>query len=352
MKHQSCLITGGAGFIGCAVSKLLLDHFEQVVAVDNLHPQIHPFAERPTALPSEIELIVGDVTKAENWDSLFKTIKPEVIIHLAAETGTGQSLTEASRHALVNVNGTTQMLDALVRNNIVPQRIILASSRAVYGEGGWAYANGTIVYPGQRSRAQLQQGEWDFINLKPLPFTSSDTRPNPISIYGSTKLAQEHILSSWCHSFGTELAILRLQNVYGPGQSLTNSYTGIVPLFINLAKKNKSIPLYEDGQVIRDFVFIDDVANAILLATLNPQLATEPYDIGSGQAISINHLAKLIAQRYDAPAPHITGMFRHGDVRFASCSIEKSKHHLGWCPIITLDQGLNMLCEWIDNFIV
>nr|WP_318289438.1 NAD-dependent epimerase/dehydratase family protein [Paraburkholderia sp. BL8N3] len=260
---RTCLVTGGAGFIGCAISSTLVRHFDRVVALDNMHPQIHATPDRPARLDPKVELVVGDVTLSETWNSLLQTVKPDVVIHLAAETGTGQSLTEGTRHAMVNVVGTTQMLDAFVRFESVPRRIVLTSSRAVYGEGAWQDAAGTITYPGQRSKVQLEQGVWDFPGLKCLPFEATRTQPRPTSIYGATKLTQEMVLSAWALSFGVEVGLLRLQNVYGPGQSLSNPYTGIVSLFARLARGGKSIPLYEDGEIVRDFVFIDDVSEAV-----------------------------------------------------------------------------------------
>ncbi|EUB82999.1 NAD-dependent epimerase/dehydratase family protein [Pseudomonas sp. GM30] len=348
---KTCLVTGGAGFIGCALSPLLAGQFSRVVAFDNLHPQVHPSAERPAALDSRVEFVKGDVTCPEDWDRVLKEFAPDVVIHLAAETGTGQSLMEASRHAHVNVTGTTQMLDALVRNNpeALPERIVLTSSRAVYGEGAWKDANGAIVYPGQRSREQLERAEWDFPGLKALPFNSHTTTPDPTSVYGATKLAQEHILSSWCLALGVTPVMLRLQNVYGPGQSLINSYTGIVSLFARMAKEGKSIPVYEDGVIIRDFVFIDDVANAIFAATIHSDGTTKPYDVGSGEATSVAQLAGIISRYYKAPEHHINGKYRHGDVRHASCTIDETKEVLNWSPKIMVEEGVHILCKWIDD---
>lgn len=349
MRSKTCLVTGGAGFIGCALSPLLAEHFDHVIAFDNLHPQVHPSAKRPDALDQRVKFIHGDVTNPADWDSLLKQIKPSVVIHLAAETGTGQSLTEASRHAHVNVTGTTQMLDALVRHEALPERIVLSSSRAVYGEGAWKDAAGVQIYPGQRSRAQLERAEWDFPGLKAQPFNSSTTEPDPTSVYGATKLAQEHVLRSWCLAFGVTPIILRLQNVYGPGQSLINSYTGIVSLFARMAKDGKSIPVYEDGEIIRDFVFIDDVANAIHVATVHGQATAAPFDVGSGQATSVHDLARIIARHYGAPEPQINGAFRHGDVRHASCIIDGTRRSLNWEPKVMLEEGVGILCKWIDT---
>jgi dTDP-L-rhamnose 4-epimerase len=182
-----------------------------------------------------------------------------------------------------------------------------------------------------------------------LPFSASSTEPHPTSIYGATKLAQEHILRAWALSFGVETVILRLQNVYGPGQSLANSYTGVVSLFVQLARAHKSIPVFEDGQIIRDFVFIEDVAAAICRVVDSGAPSSGPYDIGSGCATTIQQLATLIANNYGAPAPHVNGAFRDGDVRRACCDVSAIRRDLGWEPLWTLEMGVQALCRWIDH---
>jgi dTDP-L-rhamnose 4-epimerase len=344
-----CLVTGGAGFIGCAVSSGLADHYDRVVTLDNLHPQVHATQERPAALDERVELVRGDVTSDADWDALLGEVHPTAVLHLAAETGTAQSLTEATRHAMVNVVGTTAMLDALVRHDAVPARVLLTSSRAVYGEGAWADAEGRLHYPGQRTVEMLEAGQWDFPGLTATPFESSRVKPTPASVYGSTKLAQENILASWCRALGVEPVVVRLQNVYGPGQSLTNPYTGIVPLFARLAKAGEVIPVYEDGQIIRDFVFIDDVADAVLVALAGSPTTIDPWDIGSGEATSILRLAELIAGIYAAPAPRVTGQYRNGDVRAASCDIGAARSALGWAPQVLVEDGVRRLCAWLDD---
>ena len=343
-----CLVTGGAGFIGCALSSALVRGFQRVIAMDNLHPQIHARRERPAALDPGVELIRADVTLAQDWDRVLAQFRPDVVIHLAAETGTGQSLDESTRHALVNVVGTTCMLDAFTRHDHAPGRIVLSSSRAVYGEGRWRAADGSAHRPGQRSRAQLEAGQWDFVGLNPEPFRAANTEPAPTSIYGATKLAQEHLLQAWSLARGISPRILRLQNVYGPGQSLSNPYTGIVSLFVRMAKAGRSIPLYEDGEMTRDFVFIDDVA-AALLAAVGSSRDDFVADVGTGRAATIRTVAQFIAGRYGAPPPQVCGKFRNGDVRHAACDIGDTLSMLDWAPRVGLEQGLERLCQWIDQ---
>lgn len=340
------LVTGGAGFIGCAISQLASTTAGRWVAVDNLHPQVHPARHRPEALNDRVELMVADVTDTAIWDDLLADVRPDIIIHLAAETGTAQSLHESSRHAEVNVLGTTRMLDALGRARQVPDRIILSGSRAVYGEGLWRRADGMTFQPGQRSHAQLEAKQWDFPDATPLPSSALTTMPVPTSIYGATKLAQEHLISAWASSHDCYFTVLRLQNVYGPGQSLTNPYTGIVSLFSQLAEEKRSIPVYEDGQIVRDFVFIADVVSAFAAAMVGGH-GIGPFDIGSGTPTSLLSLAREIAEYHGAPEPTITGAYRDGDVRYAAAIIEHSTEVLGWAPRWQLQDGVAALQSWI-----
>lgn len=342
------LVTGGAGFIGQAVAPALADAFDRVVAVDSLHPQVHTSRERPAGLDPRVELVVGDVTEVATWD-LLDDVRPDVVLHLAAETGTGQSLAEASRHALVNVVGTTRMLDALLARDVLPRRVVLTSSRAVYGEGAWRRADGALVHPGQRTAAMLGAGVWDFPDAEPVAMESSLVAPAPVSVYGATKLAQEHVLTSWALGVGVEPVVLRLQNVYGPGQSLSNPYTGIMSLFCRIAAAGRSIPLYEDGEVRRDFVLIDDVARAVAAAVIAPAPGTQPIDVGSGEHQTIRRAAELVAARYGAPAPHVTGQFREGDVRHAWADAARARDVLGWTPLHDLASGVARLADWIST---
>jgi dTDP-L-rhamnose 4-epimerase len=349
MADSTCVVTGGAGFIGCALSAGISQRFERVIVLDSLHPQIHATPVQPAALHPSVEFRHADVTEPSVWDDLLSTVRPQVIVHLAAETGTGQSLTESSRHAHANVVGTTTMMDALSRHDCKPDQIILSSSRAVYGEGAWLRADGTVFYPGQRDREQLTSGAWNFAGAEALRVSAATTEPRPISVYGATKLAQEHLLESWARAYGVKLGILRLQNVYGPGQSLINAYTGIVSLFVRLAKEAKSIPLYEDGLMRRDFIYIEDIVSAIQAAIDVRPSGTVRFDIGTGRIATIRQIAEIISQRYGAPKPHVSGAFRHGDVRHASCDNSDALRHLPWSPQWPLERGLNALCDWIDE---
>ena len=349
-KIGTVLVTGGAGFIGCALSQKLAASAEEWVVLDSMHPQVHSNSKRPADLHTMARLVVGDVTNPLDWDELLATTRPDIVIHLAAETGTAQSLDEASRHARVNVVGTTEMTDAFGRSGHLPSHVLLSSSRAVYGEGNWRRSTGEVFQPGQRSHAQFEAGQWDFPDAVSLPSSARNTVPAPTSVYGATKLAQENILRAWGGSRDVPVTVLRLQNVYGPGQSLINSYTGIVSLFSQWAREGKTIPLYEDGQIVRDFVFIEDVADAFVAAiSSGPEHQGLPLDVGSGIASTIEDMAVSIANYYGAPSPVINGKYRDGDVRSASCSIDETLHELNWSPHWSLDAGVAALQDRISK---
>lgn len=346
------LITGGAGFIGSALARRLVSDGGAVAILDNLHPQVHG-GQSPPALPADAQLITGDVAHGPNWETVLQLTRPDVVVHLAAETGTAQSLTHATRHGRVNVVGTTAMLDAFSTHDLAPRHIVVASSRAIYGEGAWE-SDGVVFYPGQRSHADLLAERWDPIGpggrpARYVPSRAETTQPNPTSVYAATKLAQEHIISAWSASMGTDVSVLRLQNVYGPGQSLTNPYTGIVSLFGRVGSEGGTIDVYEDGQIVRDFVFIDDVVAALRAAIALPPHGRRLLDIGSGRPTTIARLAETVAALTGAPDPRVSGRFRDGDVRCAACDTDRAATELALPPTVDLQTGLEYLLEWIGE---
>ena len=343
------VITGGAGFIGTTIARRLVARGTDLLAIDSMHPQVHKLAGRPERLPEAVALWPFDVTVSTAWDALLKLERPSTIVHLAAETGTGQSLREATRHGSVNVVGTTQMLDALSRAGQVPDHIILASSRAVYGEGAWE-VDGERYFPSVRTHDDLAAGRWDPRSPdgrpgRPVPVEASWATAEPTNIYAATKLAQEHIVRAWGAAMGCPITVLRFQNVYGVGQSLDNPYTGVLSIFTRQALSGETINVYEDGEIIRDFVYVDDVADAVVSAIGSPPSATHTLDIGSGDSATILEVARTIASLAGAPAPQVSGAFRDGDVRAASCSIEAARAAIGYDPSWTLAAGLGALVD-------
>ena len=351
--RQAIIITGGAGFIGTALSASLADRGIPVVLVDNLHPQIHPGSKPPASLPANVTLHVGDVTDPGVWNRVLVEWNPEVVVHLAAETGTGQSLTEATRHAGVNVVGTAAMLDAFSRRDVRPAHILLASSRAIYGEGAWVDGDGLVFYPPARTHAMLAAGQWNPLSpagntdVAPVKHCAATVAPNPTSVYGSTKLAQEHILGAWCGAMRVPLSIFRLQNVYGPGQSPFNPYTGIITLFHRQARQGLAIDVYEDGEIGRDFVYIDDVVTALRAGLDRPPAEKRTLDVGFGSATTILDAAKTIAGIHGAPQPSVCGKFRDGDVRWATADAKPLFDDLGIAASVPFSDGVRRVGAWL-----
>ncbi|HEY5851875.1 MAG TPA: NAD-dependent epimerase/dehydratase family protein [Lysobacter sp.] len=351
--QRAIVVTGGAGFIGCALAEKLREFGLPIVAIDNLHPQIHPGSKRPAGLADFVTLVEGDVTQPGTWAEVLGRWYPEVVLHLAAETGTGQSLTEATRHADVNVVGTTAMLDAFAARKIVPSHILLTSSRAVYGEGAWReLGTGEIFYPGVRSHQMLANAQWSPSGpgggvAEPLQHDARAVRPQPTSIYGATKLAQEHILAAWCAAMQVPLSIFRLQNVYGPGQSPFNAYTGIITLFHRIARKGERLEIYEDGSIGRDFVYIDDVVDALIAGLKIVPAVSRTLDVGSGRVTTIGEAASDIARMHGAPEPEVCGKFRDGDVRWAVADVGALHDSLGVRAQVDFETGARRVGEWL-----
>ncbi len=341
---STVLVTGGCGFIGTGVVRRLVADGHTVVVADHLHPQVHPDTSAVEALPAGVIHHAVDVTHAPSLDSIVRIHRPEIVVHLAAETGTGQSLTEASRHGMVNVVGTTNLLDSCTRAGHVPTSIVLTSSRAVYGEGAWIdEADGSVFYPGQRVPEDLDAELWNPRSpsgapSRPVANEADVTEPRPTNVYAATKLAQEHLLTSWCTAMRSSAHILRLQNVYGPGQSPTNSYTGVLTYFAVRATAGLPIEVFEDGDIGRDFVFIDDVVDEVVRAAERSD-GNSLVDVGSGQRSTIESAAHIIAAAAGAPSPVVTGAYRLGDVRSAWAASNAGR------PRTPLDIGLRELVD-------
>ena len=348
---KTVLISGGAGFIGTRLAKRLVGEYKAVL-LDNLHPQVHTGGSWPTDSPDEAQQYFGDVSDSSAWDQVIAEHRPEIIVHLAAETGTGQSLTESYRHASVNVGGTARMLDSLSNSGHRPEAIVLASSRAVYGEGQWRTARGDLYYATPRGEQQLAEGRWDPLGPggelgAAVAHNAASVEPRPSNVYAATKLAQENILYSWCVSMAVPLRVLRLQNVYGAGQALENSYTGVLTYFARQAIAGESINVYEGGGILRDFVHVDDVVRALTAALkLPPSLAFGIADIGSGAAGSLLDYATILAEVAGSPAPEISDRFRLGDVRAAFADIDSAQKLLGYQPQVSFRDGVLGLLDW------
>jgi dTDP-L-rhamnose 4-epimerase len=352
---MTILITGGAGFIGSSLALRLLNEGEKVRIIDNFNPQIHDKPHLNENLRNHVDLIVASI---QDTDSLERALKGVTkIVHLAAETGTGQSMYEINRYFNVNVQGTAMLLDLLQNSNSRSslQTIVVASSRAIYGEGAYQCEQHGKVFPEQRTQSRM--GSWAFEPICPLCNSSLSLLPTPesapfmpMSMYGLTKQVQEQAIIMFARTKGINGFGLRYQNVYGPGQSLKNPYTGILAVFSNLARQNQSIEIYEDGLESRDFVYIDDVVEATMRSINYPGQYTGPLNVGSGVATSVLTVAEEIKAYFNSnSAIKVTGSFRMGDIRHNIADVSKLQKVLGFVPEVTFKSGLINFLNWASK---
>lgn len=324
MKNYSILVTGGAGFIGSHLVKRLIEDGHSVDVIDNLSPQVHGSDPKITSytlksLPPKANLFEGDASKKEDYRHFFEK-DYDAIVCLAAETGTGQSMYQAEKYCKVNVGSIALLNDLLVEQKISTKKIILASSRSVYGEAK--------------------------LDADGNPVASKECDPvNPQSVYAATKLSQENLLMSCLHSIPTY--VFRFQNVYGPGQSLSNPYTGILSIFSTAIRHEKPIFIFEDGLMSRDFVYIEDVIEVILMSIYSKKLTKEIYNLGSGKRTTVlevvDTLQSLLGQNVEVK---ITGEKRSGDIRHNFADLKKLCD-FGYTPRFDFKTGASKFIEWV-----
>lgn len=351
MTTQHTLITGGAGFIGSRLAAALTAKGQQVTILDNFSPQIHGDKPDLSILPPEVRVLTGDVRSRKD---LARALEGQTaIVHLAAETGTGQSMYEISRYSDVNVNGTAELLDLLTNTSHSVERIVVASSRAIYGEGRHRCAEHGTVYPLARREADMAAG--DFAAKCPVCGQSTDCLPtdeesriHPTSVYGITKQVQEQLVLTVGKSLGLHAVALRYQNVYGPGQSLQNPYTGILSIFSTRLRNGHGLSVFEDGRESRDFVYIDDVVAATVRALESPAAAGLALNIGSGARTDVETVARTIKALLGADgAIEITGNFRIGDIRDNYADLTLAERVLGYRPEVDFETGIARFVDWV-----
>ena len=344
-------ITGGAGFIGSALTRKLLTLGHKITVYDNFSPQIHgDITSLPDDIKDQVVCIKGDVC---DKDLLSKSItNQEALIHLAAETGTGQSMYDVSRYERVNIGGTANLIDILVNTKHEIRTIVLASSRAVYGEGKYTCPVCGFFFPELRDEAKLHRGEYNPIcptcsHIGTPIATDEYSMIHPTSYYGLTKQVQEQKIILFSKLLKIPSVSLRFQNVYGPGQSLKNPYTGMLAVFSNLARQNKTIEIFEDGKESRDFVYIDDVVESIVRSIdLHPN-TPQILNIGSGVATTVLDVAHEVCNYFDSKSEiKITGAYRIGDIRHNFADISKAKDVLDWSPTVDFPVGLRNFLTW------
>lgn len=353
---MSILITGGAGFIGSRLARALLerDPSARIWIYDNLHPQVHGSRASWPDFGGSVTCVEGDIASEEGVHAVVARAEPSVVFHLAAETGTGQSHDEPTRYCRVNVLGTTHLIEAIRRVGTVG-RVVLAGSRAVYGEGGYRDAQGREFTGAPRSPEALAEGKfaidppvWAERPVEPIP-SHSGLAVAPSSVYASTKLMQEYLLQQTLTP-PCSAVVLRFQNVYGPGQSMHNPYTGVLSIFAKQLLSGGGIDIYEDGEISRDFVYVDDVVDALVQAGSSDVPHGSVIDIGTGQPVTILEAARILAAalgRRDAEI-QVSGRYRAGDIRHAFADVSTAERLLTWAPKIDVDTGLASLAKWAE----
>jgi len=349
------LITGGAGFIGTRLARRFVESGRTVTVLDALIPQVHgedPATTSPLlrSLDGVAEVVRGTVTSSSDLRTALA--KATIVVHLAAETGTGQSMYEIDRYVEANVGGTAKLLDILANEEHSVSRMVIASSRSIYGEGAYRTADGRTVYPPHRSDADMAAGDFDvhLAGEDAIEVIPTDERAtlHPSSVYGITKQMQESLIMTVGPTIGVEPVALRYQNVYGPGQSLKNPYTGILSIFSTLIRQGKEINIFEDGLESRDFVYIDDVVEATFLAATEAAAAGGVFNVGSGVATTVHDVVAALFDAFGTTVPtRVSGNYRLGDIRHNIADTTALREVLGFTPAVSFPEGVQAFVEWV-----
>ncbi len=342
------LVTGGAGFIGRHVAETLLKRGCEVRILDNFHEQIHGEEPELPAVLADCEIIEADIRDGDAVASAIEGV--DWVAHLAAEVGVGQSMYEIDRYTGVNEYGTSVLFQKLIEQPV--ERVVTASSMSIYGEGLYETVDGTLVENARR-RAGDFGGVWDPADAEGRPLrpvaTPESKRPSLSSVYALNKYAQEQMTLIAAPAYGMEAVCLRLFNVFGPGQALSNPYTGVLAIFASRVLNGQPPMVFEDGEQRRDFVHVSDVAEAFARAFEVPEASGETFNIGSGRDISISQVASRLLKAMDREdlTPEITGKFRAGDIRHCFADVSKAKEVLGYMPVREFDEALAELTQWL-----
>lgn len=354
---KNILITGGAGFIGSNLALKLIDKGYAITVLDNLSKQIHgedPETNSPLfqSIKDKVTFIKGSVTSKQDWIKALEG--QDVIVHYAAETGTGQSMYNIENYTTVNIGGTALMLDILTNKAHSVKKVVVASSRSIYGEGKYYSEELGYVYPKHRTSEFMTKGDFEVKysgdEKLTLVATDEDSKIHPSSVYGITKQNQEQMIMTVCPTIGINAVAFRYQNVYGPGQSLSNPYTGILSIFSTQIKNGNGINIFEDGLESRDFVFIDDVVEATILGIESDDSNNEIFNVGAGIATNVIDVAKTLLKAYQVDVPiTISGNYRLGDIRHNYADLKKIESKLGFKPQVNFVQGIELFTQWVNK---
>ncbi len=346
------LITGGAGFVGSHLADELLKHGYMVRALDNLASQVHgEAARRPSYLSDDVQLVSGDIRDPHAvWKALEGV---DAVYHLAATVGVGQSMYQIENYTSINGVGTAVLLEALAKRPV--QKLIVASSMSIYGEGLYRTAGGELIEGGERSLAQLKARDWEIRGADGAPLTAVATPeskcPALPSVYAISKYHQERMCMTVGRAYNIPTVGLRFFNIYGPRQALSNPYTGVLAIFASRFLNGQPPLINEDGRQRRDFVSVHDIAQACRLALEVPAAAERVFNVGSGRNFTVLEIAELMARTLgqESIEPEITGRYRMGDIRNCFADIALAREVLGYKPKVTLEEGLQDIAEWLEG---
>lgn len=345
------LVTGGGGFIGSHLAARLLQSGYHVRVLDSLIPQVHgERAVRPHYLHKDAELIVGDIRDPDVLDEALTGV--EAVYHFVALVGVGQSMYQISQYTSVNNVGTAALLDKLSKQPV--NKLVVASSMSIYGEGLYRSASGDIYSDACRTHQQLKAHDWEMTApdgqaLTPIA-TPESKSPSLASIYALSKYDQEQMCLIVGRAYGIPTVALRFFNAYGPFQSLSNPYTGVLAIFASRLLNGKRPIIFEDGNQIRDFVSVYDIAQACQLALEREDARDVVMNVGSGEPITIRQVAERLAKVLGkAIEPEIVSKYRVGDIRHCFPDIRLAQQRLGFQPEIALGEGMLNLAEWLEE---
>ena len=351
MATRRVLVTGGAGFVGSHLADALLARGDRVRILDNLDPQVHGPERRPPAwLPPDAELQVGDMRDPEAVRRALEGV--QVIYHLAAAVGVGQSMYRVADYTAANTMGTANLLQALIEDRGAVERVVVASSMSIYGEGRYRRADGRPPVATARSLDRLRDREWELRDpdgavLEPLP-TDEGKVLDPTSIYALTKADQERMVLQLGAAYAIPSTALRFFNIYGPRQALSNPYTGVAAIFSARLLNGERPLVFEDGEQRRDFVSVHDIVQALLLAAREDAAAGQALNVGSGRAVTVREVAETLASVLGNDVePEVTGRYRVGDIRHCWADISRTREVLGYEPRVTFEAGMEELVGWL-----
>jgi dTDP-L-rhamnose 4-epimerase len=349
---KKILITGGAGFVGSHTADQLVRLGHEVRIYDNLSPQVHG-QDLPEYLSKEAEFIRGDMRDLSHLSRVIRDV--DVIYHLAAAVGVGQSMYRIADYTAANTLGTANLLQAILDTRARPEKLIVASSMSIYGEGEYSCVECGDVAPAMRTPQHLQDKHWEIscpgCGRTLSPIATRESKPlHCSSIYALSKKDQEEMVLLFGRTYDIAAVALRYFNIFGTRQALSNPYTGVVAIFASRLMNGKSPMVFEDGSQLRDFVNVSDIVQANLLAMDRPQANGMALNIGSGQPISIRQIAMELASTLGVAAPiEVTGKYRAGDIRHCFADISAASRVLGYTPQVRFADGLKELVRWLGS---